>query len=107
MVGIDEKEHMTADQPLATEPGSEHFDQDNIDMARMGKKQEFQRNFNWVSSVGFTSCTMGTWSAPTAPTSGPHADQSGNSSCLITFRCCKYASTPGRVSFILLTQTQD
>lgn len=35
--------------------------QDGKDMARMGKKQEFSRNFNWISSVGFTSCTMGTW----------------------------------------------
>lgn len=34
--------------------------QDERDMARMGKKQEFKRNFGWISSVGFTSCTMGT-----------------------------------------------
>jgi hypothetical protein len=61
MAGIDEKLHMTADQPVPAEVATEHYDQDNIDMARMGKKQEFQRNFNWISSVGFTSCTMGTW----------------------------------------------
>lgn len=34
---------------------------DQRDMQRMGKKQEFKRNFNWFSSIAFTSCTMGTW----------------------------------------------
>lgn len=32
--------------------------QDDKDMARMGKKQEFKRSFGWISSVAFTSCTM-------------------------------------------------
>ena len=32
--------------------------QDDKDMARMGKKQEFKRNFGWISSVAFTSSTM-------------------------------------------------
>ncbi|KAJ0116744.1 hypothetical protein J7T55_009894 [Diaporthe amygdali] len=37
------------------------FSADQRDMQRMGKKQEFKRNFNWFSSIAFTSCTMGTW----------------------------------------------
>lgn len=37
------------------------FSADQRDMQRMGKEQEFKRNFNWFSSVAFTSCTMGTW----------------------------------------------
>lgn len=37
------------------------FSADQRDMQRMGKKQEFGRNFNWFSSIAFTSCTMGTW----------------------------------------------
>ena len=36
----------------------EALGQDDKDMARMGKKQEFKRNFNWIGSVGFTSCAM-------------------------------------------------
>lgn len=39
--------------------------QDDKDMARMGKKQEFKRNFGWISSVCFTSCTMDTSFPPT------------------------------------------
>ena len=35
--------------------------QDQIDMKRMGKKQEFRRNFQIISSIAFTTCTMGTW----------------------------------------------
>lgn len=37
------------------------FSADQRDMQRMGKAQEFKRNFNWFSSIAFTSCTMGTW----------------------------------------------
>lgn len=32
---------------------------DERDMARMGKEQEFKRDFGWISSLGFTSITMG------------------------------------------------
>lgn len=32
---------------------------DARDMTRMGKKQEFKREFDWISSLGFTSITMG------------------------------------------------
>jgi len=53
----DEKKPAGSGEPLKTESLG---DNDDRDMARMGKKQEFQRNFNWISSVGFTSCTMGT-----------------------------------------------
>ena len=35
--------------------------QDQIDMKRMGKKQDFRRNFQTISSIAFTTCTMGTW----------------------------------------------
>ncbi|KAF4553394.1 Amino acid permease-like protein 8 [Elsinoe fawcettii] len=34
---------------------------DKRDMHRMGKKQEFRRNFKIISTVGFTTCVMGTW----------------------------------------------
>lgn len=34
---------------------------DQRDMQRMGKKQEFRRNFRFVTTVGFTCCVMGTW----------------------------------------------
>ncbi|KAF1817486.1 putative amino acid transporter [Eremomyces bilateralis CBS 781.70] len=34
---------------------------DKKDMHRMGKKQEFRRNFKMVSAIGFTTCVMGTW----------------------------------------------
>ena len=35
--------------------------QDQVDMKRMGKKQEFRRNIRTISSIAFTTCTMGTW----------------------------------------------
>ena len=47
----------SADVPI-NDDGSDGWGQDDKDMARMGKKQEFKRNFSWISSVGFTSCTM-------------------------------------------------
>lgn len=34
---------------------------DQMDMKRMGKKQEFRRNFRFLTTVGFTCCVMGTW----------------------------------------------
>ena len=34
---------------------------DQLDMQRMGKKQELRRNFRLLSSIAFTSCVMGTW----------------------------------------------
>ena len=34
---------------------------DQRDMQRMGKKQEFRRNFHFLTTVGFTCCVMGTW----------------------------------------------
>ncbi|KAM4060949.1 amino acid permease [Hirsutella rhossiliensis] len=34
---------------------------DRRDMQRMGKKQEFRRNFRLISTIGFTTCVMGTW----------------------------------------------
>lgn len=32
---------------------------DQRDMRRMGKKQEFRRNFKFVTTIGFTTCVMG------------------------------------------------
>ena len=55
-----EKEGAFLEDPATDDVGSDGYNQDDKDMARMGKKQEFKRNFNWISSVGFTSCTMGT-----------------------------------------------
>ncbi|PIG79407.1 amino acid transporter [Aspergillus arachidicola] len=34
---------------------------DQRDMQRMGKKQELRRNFRMASTIGFTTCVMGTW----------------------------------------------
>ncbi|KAF7595508.1 hypothetical protein BBP40_005844 [Aspergillus hancockii] len=34
---------------------------DQRDMQRMGKKQELRRNFRLISTIGFTTCVMGTW----------------------------------------------
>lgn len=51
-----------------SDPSASHEDndprftyQDKIDMKRMGKRQEFGRNFRTISSIAFTTCTMGTW----------------------------------------------
>lgn len=46
--------------PSSSENGEVWLSRDELDMARMGKKQELKRSFGWLSSVGFTSCTMGT-----------------------------------------------
>lgn len=35
--------------------------QDQRDMKRMGKQQQFRRNFKFITTVGFTCCVMGTW----------------------------------------------
>jgi amino acid transporter len=34
---------------------------DQRDMQRMGKQQQFRRGFALFSTIGFTSCVMGTW----------------------------------------------
>lgn len=34
---------------------------DQIDMKRMGKEQQFRRNFKFWTSIAFTCCVMGTW----------------------------------------------
>lgn len=61
MATLQEKEAEYSADAAIDENGSDAWGQDRKDMHRMGKKQEFKRNFNWISSVGFTSCTMGTW----------------------------------------------
>ncbi|KIW91171.1 uncharacterized protein Z519_08066 [Cladophialophora bantiana CBS 173.52] len=57
---LPKKEGLYSAEAVGSDNSSDAIDQDEKDMARMGKKQEFKRNFNWISSVGFTSCTMGT-----------------------------------------------
>ena len=55
--------------PITASNASESYDdqdpgftyQDKTDMKRMGKKQEFRRNFRTISSIAFTTCTMGSW----------------------------------------------
>lgn len=34
---------------------------DQADMRRMGKSQQFRRNFKLITTIGFTTCVMGTW----------------------------------------------
>lgn len=48
--------------------GHESFDEawgdtptDQLDMLRMGKKQEFKRNFSFLSALAFVSVYMATW----------------------------------------------
>ncbi|CAK3901051.1 amino-acid permease [Lecanosticta acicola] len=38
-----------------------NLDHDARDMARLGKKQEFKRNFSFASALGFVSVYMATW----------------------------------------------
>lgn len=61
MATIPLKETAYSTDATIDDNGVDGYGQDEKDMMRMGKKQEFSRNFNWISSVGFTSCTMGTW----------------------------------------------
>lgn len=53
----DKEAAYSADVPI-NDNNTEGWAQDDKDMARMGKRQEFKRNFSWISSIGFTSCTM-------------------------------------------------
>jgi len=46
--------------PIRKETKREVYN-DRRDMQRMGKKQELMRNFRVISSIGFTTCVMGTW----------------------------------------------
>lgn len=64
-----EQEHDEPDRALSSSEWNE-LDQaakkgftinDQLDMKRMGKKQEFRRNFRFLTTVGFTCCVMGTW----------------------------------------------
>lgn len=47
------------DLQLATQHGGSRADA--RDMLRMGKKQEFKRNFSFLSALGFVSIYMATW----------------------------------------------
>ncbi len=48
-----EKEAAYAANTSIDDNGSDGFGQDEKDMSRMGKKQEFKRNFNWISKSPF------------------------------------------------------
>lgn len=43
------------------EDGAQKNTQDALDMHRLGKKQEFKRNFSFLSTLGFISIYMATW----------------------------------------------
>ncbi len=55
--------------PIVASDASESYDdqtvgftyQDKADMKRIGKRQELRRNFRTLSSIAFTTCTMGTY----------------------------------------------
>ena len=53
----EKKAQYSADVPISDKE-SDGWGQDDRDMARMGKKQEFKRSFGWISGVAFTSCNM-------------------------------------------------
>ncbi|KJZ71925.1 hypothetical protein HIM_08681 [Hirsutella minnesotensis 3608] len=48
-------------ESLAEDLQDGYTSNDRRDMQRMGKKQEFRRNFRLISTIGFTTCVMGTW----------------------------------------------
>ncbi|KJK65787.1 amino acid permease GABA permease [Aspergillus parasiticus SU-1] len=55
----DTRECLDDDTSKEVKEGSTMNDQ--RDMHRMGKKQEMRRNFRLISTIGFTTCIMGTW----------------------------------------------
>ncbi|KOC11929.1 amino acid transporter [Aspergillus flavus AF70] len=62
---------------------------DQRDMHRMGKKQEMRRNFRLISTIGFTTCIMGTWENVIASTS--QGLRTGGRPCLfwsLIWACC-------------------
>lgn len=61
---------------------------DQLDMKRMGKKQEFRRNFRFMTTVGFTCCVMGTWEI--LLTSNTQALLAGGSAGLFWSVCWAY-----------------
>lgn len=61
---------------------------DQQDMDRMGKKQQFRRNFRFVTTVGFTCCVMGTWEI--LMTSNTQALLAGGSGALFWSLCWCY-----------------
>lgn len=62
---MEEKNNSLSATAMASPSQSPSFDrhtfEDRKDMNRMGKKQEFVRNFRVMTSIAFTSCVMGTW----------------------------------------------
>ncbi|KAF7507952.1 hypothetical protein GJ744_009986 [Endocarpon pusillum] len=49
------------DVAAAHEKGRGNTSHDMADMQRLGKKQEFKRNFNLISILGFVSIYMASW----------------------------------------------
>lgn len=70
---------------------------DQHDMQRMGKKQEFRRNFRFITTVGFTCCVMGTWEI--LMTSNTQALLAGGSAALFWSLCWCYTGQ----TFIVLS----
>ena len=58
---MSEKGEFTAQASIADSLAYDSTVHDQKDMRRMGKKQELVRNFRIITSIGFTSCVMGTW----------------------------------------------
>lgn len=54
-------ESLYSDTLTAKDLHSGFTSHDRLDMRRMGKKQQFRRNFRLMSTIGFTTCVMGTW----------------------------------------------
>lgn len=71
--------------PVAKEGFTVH---DQQDMDRMGKQQQFRRNFRFVTTVGFTCCVMGTWEI--LMTSNTQALLAGGSAALFWSLCWCY-----------------
>lgn len=56
------KRHLDVDDITDYSPGDWGGSSDDArDMQRLGKKQEFKRNFNFLSALGFVSIYMATW----------------------------------------------
>lgn len=80
--------------PVAKEGFTVH---DQQDMNRMGKQQQFRRNFRFITTVGFTCCVMGTWEI--LMTSNTQALLAGGSAALFWSLCWCYVGQ----TFIVLS----
>ena len=61
---MDDGQVTPTDEGLVTEIVESQWNDtrhDVADMKRLGKKQEFNRNFNFLATLGFVSIYMATW----------------------------------------------